>query len=159
MHLMKALGVIAVLGSNACQEVSWGPGTSQQEKDEFVAARSSWQAAGIDSYDFIYTGGCGECDVSMFPARINVRGGMIAGAISLASGEALEVDRTDLELETVSELFDRIALTIRENDLKVEADYDANLGYPVRYEMSCRDRNIMDCFYTFQVSEFLAVDP
>lgn len=83
---------------------------------ELAAARVRWDAAGIDTYEFVLEDDCGECTPESKAPR----------TVVVWDGQALAGDRHDVRIE---DLFGRIETALRAGR-DVEVSYHPDLGFP-----------------------------
>ena len=84
--------------------------------EALAQARARWEAAGLDTYQFVYENDCGECD----PDRAAPR------PVVVWDGSSFDGDRTGIDVDA---LFSRIETALAEGS-DVEVSYHPDLGYP-----------------------------
>lgn len=120
MWTRSLLAILILLAACATPGASVGTSTSQLQttmttpiaEEEYVSALAKWDAAGLDTYRFIFEDDCGEC----MPAEPRV----------VVIREGTPADGSD---PTVDSLFETIATAI-ETGSSVEVSYHSILGYP-----------------------------
>ena len=148
---MRLAFVSLVVLLSACYTVdTLGPGTTIQEQQELETARAKWEAASIESYDFTFSLFCGECDPEAYPARISVRNKVVVLVDPLRSDNPLD----ETYFDGVGDLLETVSVSVYDDELKVEVDYDSELGYPTSYSSSCRNANVADCGYSYEITDF-----
>lgn len=108
----------------------WAAGVS-----DLSAYRSQWTAAAIDDYEYGYNKYC-ECHGDSPPeTRVSVRGGQVSGVRHLPANSAREIaaDPRNFGLYwTIDEIFDLLESAVA-REANVRADFDRDLGYPIRF--------------------------
>jgi hypothetical protein len=128
---------------------------SSAEERALSQARARWEAAGVTNYLVEVRLQC-FCEPSRPDfTRLEVHDGEVVSAEYL--GEPSGHTATSLEAwPTVPDAFDLIENASRDSFVdSIEADYDPDLGYPLRVEIGCQP-NVLDCG---SVYEFRNLEP
>ncbi|MBX7185509.1 MAG: hypothetical protein K1Y01_10230 [Vicinamibacteria bacterium] len=105
-----------------------GPsGPNAEAQARLTAAKRLWQSQALSDYSYVLSRGCFCVLEYREPASITVRGGKVASAVSVASGEP----RDPAWYETVEGLFESIQHAIDDDAVVIEAQYDPVRGYPI----------------------------
>jgi len=125
------------------------PGDIDQEpgeKPDYAALKASlaenrtkWETAGAQRYRFRFQRSCFCLPDFTRPVYLTVGGGSVEAAEFADTGEAVEPANLG-RYETVEALFDLIVGAIEGEAARIDAEFDAELGYPVRLYI---DRNLM----------------
>ena len=162
--MLRLVPIAAVLlslgGCPAPAEVDPGPvvgppvgaGPAAERSPELDAARERWMAAGLDAYAFTLRRSC-FCPSPDYtgPFEVTVRG----GAIDTVRLDGATVD--DERGMTVDDLFDLLEDAYERGAVRVDADFDAELGYPTSLYVDY-DQRIADEEIGYFVSELAAAD-
>lgn len=127
LTVLTACGPAAVDGSTTLPPVSATTTAPQPPTDTTVPepagpaealtqARARWDAAGLETYQFVYENDCGECDPQWAAPR----------PVVVWEGTSFDGDRTGVDVES---LFARIETALAEGS-DVEVSYDPDLGFP-----------------------------
>lgn len=95
------------------------------QRSLLTQARATWLANRPDSYAMTYAIGC-ECDGGPWVVRVDGETTVDAGRVDLGPGR-------DAPYGSVDAIFDEIEAVLDEGDFPVNAEYDANYGYPRSY--------------------------
>jgi hypothetical protein len=132
--LVRMLAIGTVLAVAACGITD--PSLEQRRTGELTRNMAVWAAADIDSYRYTLQRDC-ECLPSMGGGRFVVT--VVDGEVSRAewshSGEPVD-DQVLGRLETVDEMFVMIAAAMEADAFRIDVEYDAQLGYPRRVDIS-----------------------
>jgi hypothetical protein len=126
----------------ACRDAT-GP-----DEREFQSARALWQSHAVANYDYTLRREC-FCPMEVTqPMRVQVRGGAVTSATSVATGAAIDVQH----VKTVDQIFSEIEGTLS-NGKVLGASYDATFGFPVEARLD-RIVNAIDDEGNYFISDF-----
>lgn len=123
---------------------------------ELKQARSTWEAAGIENYDFMIYGSS-PLSCILMDGKIPVRGGKAPEKPDTPSWKYCQIPLT------VPEGFDRVEKALRRGD-SVQASFDKQYGYVHSFHYSCMSGHgllspiISDCSGGFHISGFTPLD-
>lgn len=105
-----------------------GPsGPNAEAQARLTAAKRLWQSQALSDYSYVLSRGCFCVLEYREPANVTVRGGKVASAASVATGDP----RDPAWYQTVDDLFESIQRAIDDDAVVIEARYDAARGYPI----------------------------
>lgn len=122
------------------------------EADRLEAARTRWEAAGIDDYTWSFTR---VCFCPQLTAEVTVEAGQ-AVRVSVDDDDQFPAESAELEFRTIEELFDVIEREIDESD-EVTVDYDPETGRVLRFDAD-RITEAVDDELGYQVESFVPAD-
>lgn len=119
---------------------------------DFVEARAKWRAQGLTDYDYTLQVLCFCGDVR--PMRIAVRGGVVASVTPV--GEVVPLPAQQAQwYPPVEGLFDLVAAAIAQPAASLQAEFDALLGFPRRFDVDYR-AEVADDEFTYLASAVVA---
>ena len=149
---VPALAMLTVILAGC---VATGPDLTQQRLNELNRHRARWSAADVDSYRYHLMRSC-EC---LWPTGgnfvVTVENGVVVRAESEHDGEPLAEDHL-ASMETVEDLFDRIAAAIDAEVFRLDVEYDPDLGYP-RFLAAVEIEGVVDYLVT-RTQDLVALD-
>ncbi|MBW2257502.1 MAG: hypothetical protein JRI25_23295, partial [Deltaproteobacteria bacterium] len=127
-QLIVTLALLTASCSEGAPTVTTTPTTLPSDLAELGAARTRWEAAGLDTYSYTFTDDCGECgpDLSA-PRQIAVWDGQVLDPAGLTP--------------TVEEVFSEIERAY-EAGLSVAVVYDEELGVPLDVAIDIESRPV-----------------
>ena len=148
MHPRWLLGALAPLLAVSCSDAA-GPGVSY-----FAEAR--WTAAGPSHYQYVYDLSC-ECGVTG-PVLLSVENGVVTGFALLPGSNAAGGAPQPSDFPTIDDLFARLRAEAEADPVRLDVEYDDDLGYPTSASVDVR-AEIADDEYTFRVTDLRKLEP
>jgi hypothetical protein len=94
----------------------------------FSSAEQRWENASYSSYAFTAERSCFCSDEGRGPVRVTVLNGSVTSVVMIATGVTVEADGWF----TIEGLFDLIREQLETLPSRLDAEYDAALGYPTK---------------------------
>jgi hypothetical protein len=126
------------------------------ELDEHEAARALWTLTNADDYLFEFRRSCFCGSDFVRLVRIEVLDGVVSSAVYVDTEEPIAEPLSSAP--TIEDLFDEIRDALDGTAFSVTADYDADMGYPIRVSIDYIE-NAIDDEMAFDVSLFQLLDP
>lgn len=123
---------------------------------ERVQAEARWSSARVGTYSWLVSHYCGECgEGAGRVARVSVREGQVESRIFVDRGGETSVPDAVAELyPAVETLFAAIRAAQADPTVDVIAEYDAELGYPTRIDITVSDPRVVDGVVGWVIGDF-----
>jgi hypothetical protein len=125
------------------------PAPGAPEQDRLDAARARWDAAGIEDYEWTYSG---SCFCPRLTVTVRVEGGQVVDTQVVSEGQPAGTE-ADLQITTMLDLFDEVQRAIDTAD-SVTVEYDADTGRVISLDVD-QITDAADDEYGYTVTSFL----
>ena len=127
---VRLAAVLAVSLAAASCDNPFSSGGLENEREALLASVTRWENRGVGDYTFVVRRSCFCGGDATRPVRVEVRGGAVVSRTYADTGAPAPADWFE-PFDTVEDLFAVVGEAIEGDAHRVDAVYDAVLGYPV----------------------------